>query len=115
MLIVESDRTAVEQSLFAGELRCPNCRGELRPWSSARMRAVREHGRETVLTPRRSGGRSASSRQSWHVVAPAWLQLTLAAREPRSRNLGTTPVQPNPGLALVVVARLRVRQKGDVR
>lgn len=31
MLIVESDRTAVDQSLFAGVLHCPSFRGELRP------------------------------------------------------------------------------------
>ena len=67
MLIVESDRAAVEQSLFAGELRCPNCRGELRPWSSARVRAVREQGSETALTPRRS---RCSSCAKTHVLLP---------------------------------------------
>ena len=67
MLIVESDRSAVEQSLFAGELRCPSCRGELRPWSSARMRAVREQGRETALTPRRS---RCTSCAKTHVLLP---------------------------------------------
>ena len=54
MLIVDTDRVAVEQSLLAGELACPDCRGALRPWSSARVRAVREHGREAALTPRLS-------------------------------------------------------------
>ena len=72
MLIVESDRAAVERSLVAGELRCPGCRGELRPWSSARVRAVREHGSETALTPRRS--RCSSCRKT-HVLLPDMMLL----------------------------------------
>ena len=82
MLIVESDRTAVEQSLFAGELRCPNCRGELRPWSSARMRAVREHGGETALTPRRS---RCSSCKKTHVLLP---DTTLCRRRDALASIG---------------------------
>lgn len=67
MLIVESDRAAVERSLVAGELRCPDCRGELRPWSSARVRPIREQGAETTITPRRSRCRSC---QKTHVLLP---------------------------------------------
>ena len=67
MLIVESDRAAVDQLLVAGELRCPSCRGELRPWGSARLRPVRESGTETALTPRRS---RCSSCEKTHVLLP---------------------------------------------
>jgi hypothetical protein len=67
VLIVESDRPAVEKSLFAGRLRCPSCRGELRPWGSARRRAVRESGAETTIMPRRS---RCSSCEKTHVLLP---------------------------------------------
>ncbi len=67
MLIVDSNRATVEQSLLAGALACPNCRGELRPWSSARRRPVRERGIETALTPRRS---RCSSCKKTHVLLP---------------------------------------------
>ncbi len=82
MLIVESDRAAVEQSLFAGELHCPNCRGELRPWSSARVRTVREHGRETALRPRRS---RCSSCGKTHVLLP---DTTLLRRREALASIG---------------------------
>ena len=72
MLIVETDRAAVERSLVAGQLRCPDCRGELRPWSSARVRAVRDHGVETTLTPRRA--RCASCTKT-HVLLPDTMLL----------------------------------------
>ena len=67
MLIVESDRATVEHLLVIGELRCPSCRGELRPWGSARQRVVRESGRKTRLTPRRS---RCSSCATTHVLLP---------------------------------------------
>ena len=50
MLIVESGRAAVERVLVAGELRCPSCRGELRPWGSARTRPRRECGAENRMS-----------------------------------------------------------------
>ncbi len=67
MLIVGSDHAAVEHHLVAGELRCPSCRGELRPWGSARQRPVREGGAETAFTPRRS---RCSSCEKTHVLLP---------------------------------------------
>jgi len=67
VLIVESDRAAVEQSLGAGVLFCPGCGGELRPWGSARKRALREEGVETALVPRRSRCRSC---EKTHVLLP---------------------------------------------
>lgn len=67
MLIVESDPVAVERALVAGELTCPACAGELRPWSSARNRVVREERRETTVAPRRS---RCSSCKKTHVLLP---------------------------------------------
>jgi transposase-like protein len=63
VLIVESDRLAVERLLVAGELRCPSCRGELRPWGSARTRSVRSVRVETRCTPRRSRCSSCAKTQ----------------------------------------------------
>lgn len=67
MLIVESDPVAVERALVAGELTCPACAGELRPWSSARNRVVREERRETTVAPRCS---RCSSCKKTHVLLP---------------------------------------------
>lgn len=39
--IVGNDGEVVEAELAAGELGCPHCEGELRPWSHARARATR--------------------------------------------------------------------------
>lgn len=83
MLIVENDRAAVEQSLCAGELHCPECRGQLRPWSSARARAVREQGTETVIAPRRS---RCSSCKKTHVLVP---DTTLVRRRDALASIGT--------------------------
>ncbi len=71
MLIVGRDRAAVEQLLAARELHCPHCRGELRPWGSARPRPVRELGTETVCTPRRS--RCASCEKTHVLLADTTL------------------------------------------
>jgi transposase-like protein len=67
VLIVRSDPDVVEKSLLAGELNCPACRAELRPWSSARRRPVRERGVETELRPRRA--RCTGCRKT-HVLLP---------------------------------------------
>ena len=44
----------VDQLLMSGELRCPGCGGELRPWGYARGRGVREEHAIVVSRPRRS-------------------------------------------------------------
>ncbi len=67
MLIVDSDQAAVERSLLSGELSCPSCSGELRPWASARRRAVRAGGAETAFVPRRGRCRSCAKT---HVLLP---------------------------------------------
>lgn len=53
MKIVGSDDDEVERGLAAGELSCPGCAGQLRPWGSARWRAVRRPEGEERRRPRR--------------------------------------------------------------
>lgn len=67
MVIVENDRAAVERLLVSGQLSCPSCGGELRPWASARRRAVRTGGDERPLVPRRGRCRSCAKT---HVLLP---------------------------------------------
>ena len=46
---------AAEETLLAGDLPCPRCRGVLRPFGSGRTRTVRGVGADTVtVTPRRA-------------------------------------------------------------
>lgn len=54
MKIVGTDAPEVERALLAGELACPECDGQLRPWSWARERVVRRGGNEEHRRPRRS-------------------------------------------------------------
>ena len=72
MLNVESGRAAVEQFLLAGELVCPECRGVLAPWGSARPRPLRERGTEVTVTPRRSRCREC---RKTHVLLPDTMLL----------------------------------------
>jgi hypothetical protein len=91
VLIVDSDQAAVEQSLVAGELACPDCRGVLRPWGSARTRAVREHAREMAITPRRS---CCSSCAKTHVLVA---DTTLPRRRDALASIGTALVRKAAG------------------
>jgi transposase-like protein len=57
----------VDQLLMAGELRCPGCAGELRPWGHARERGLRDETVVVTLRPRRS---SCSRCRRTHVLLP---------------------------------------------
>lgn len=65
MKIVGTDSDEVERALIAGELSCPGCRGQLRPWGSARWRVVRWGAGVERRRPRR--GRCACC-ESTHVL-----------------------------------------------
>lgn len=54
MKIVGTDAAEVERALLAGELSCPDCAGQLRPWGSARWRDVRRWAQVQRRRPRRS-------------------------------------------------------------
>jgi len=48
-------RGVAEETLLAGDLPCPRCRGVLRPFGNGRTRTVRGIGTDTVtVTPRRA-------------------------------------------------------------
>lgn len=74
MQMVEADARSVEARLVSGEIACPACGGELRPWGHARWRTLRDHGRAVRLRPRRSRCRACLVT---HVLLPA---LTLLRR-----------------------------------
>jgi hypothetical protein len=52
--IVGTDAVEVERALVGGELSCPDCAGQLRPWGSARWRNVRRRSDVERRRPRRS-------------------------------------------------------------
>ena len=65
--IVADDPDVTEHELAAGELACPDCEGELRPWGHARRRWLRtRHGRRQ-LRPRRA---CCQACRSTHVLLP---------------------------------------------
>lgn len=67
LLMVGTDPLEVDQLLTGGELRCPDCTGELRPWGHARVRGVRDETAVVSLRPRRS---SCSQCRCTHVLLP---------------------------------------------
>ena len=75
MQMVEPDADAVEARLRAGQIACPGCGGELRPWGFARCRTVRDHEGSLRLRPRRSVCRGCAIT---HVLLPAVLLLRRA-------------------------------------
>jgi hypothetical protein len=66
--MVGTDPLEVDQLLTGGELRCPGCAGELRPWGHARERGVRDETTVLTVRPRRS---SCSQCQCTHVLLPS--------------------------------------------
>lgn len=70
MLIVSTNAADAERALLAGDLVCPDCDGELRPWSHARPRTVRLLGATRTIRPRRSRCRSCAAT---HVLLPGCL------------------------------------------
>jgi len=69
LLIVGTDPFEVDQLLTGGELRCPGCAGELRPWGHARERGVRDEVQVVAVRPRRS---ACSQCRCTHVLVPAF-------------------------------------------
>jgi hypothetical protein len=67
MLIVADDTDRTERQLVAGELACPDCRGELRPWGHARHRWLRTRDGRRQIRPRRACCRACGRT---HVLVP---------------------------------------------
>lgn len=66
--MVGTDPLEVDRLLNGGQLRCPGCAGELRPWGHARGRGVRAEEGTVTLRPRRS---SCAQCRGTHVLLPA--------------------------------------------
>lgn len=96
MLMVGPDQARVERDLVAGELSCSKCGEQLRPWSWARKRKLRNGPKDVELEPRRA--RCAGCRAT-HVLLPALCLL-------RRRDLAEVIVQ-----ALI----LRAQKLGQLR
>ena len=79
LLMVGTCPLEVDRLLRAGELRCPDCTGELRPWGHARERGVRGEIAAVTLRPRRS---ACSQCKYTYVLLPS---STLLRRGTRSR------------------------------
>lgn len=76
VLMVDPDPVVVEQRLRSGELRCPECVGVLRPWSSARWRSIQGFLRGAFrFRPRRS---RCSDCLRTHVLLPDFTLLRRA-------------------------------------
>lgn len=69
LLIVGTDPLEVDKLLIGGELRCPGCAGQLRPWGHARERGVRDEVAVVRVRPRRS---ACSRCRCTHVLVPAF-------------------------------------------
>jgi hypothetical protein len=67
VLIVADDTDRTERELAAGELTCPDCRGQLRPWGHARPRWLRTRDGRRHLRVRRSRCRDCGRT---HVLVP---------------------------------------------
>jgi hypothetical protein len=68
MLMVGTDPLEVDRLLVGGELRCPGCAGELRPWGHARWRTLRQSHGQVRRRLRRS---CCSGCGATHVLLPA--------------------------------------------
>lgn len=73
--MVGTDPLEVDRLLVGGQLRCPGCAGELRPWGYARSRGVRDEGVIVASRPRRS---LCSTCRCTHVLLPASMLLRRA-------------------------------------
>lgn len=82
VLMVGTDPVEVDRLLSGGELRCPGCAGELRPWGHARGRGVRDEGEMVTSRPRRS---CCASCGRTHVLLPASM---LVRRADTARVIG---------------------------
>jgi hypothetical protein len=60
VLIVADDIDRTERELMAGELVCPDCQGELRPWGHARARRLRTRHATRQIRPRRARCRACN-------------------------------------------------------
>lgn len=107
--MVGTDPLEVDQLLTGGELRCPDCTGELRPWGHARERVVRDETCVVALRPRRSWCLQC---RCTHVLLPA---STLVRRADTVAVIGRALLAKAAGAGHRRVAALLDRPVSTVR
>jgi hypothetical protein len=107
--MVGTDPLEVDQLLTGGELRCPGCAGELRPWGHARERGVRDETTVLTVRPRRS---SCSQCQCTHVLLPS---STLVRRADTVALIGRALLAKAAGAGHRSIAALLDRPVSTVR
>ncbi len=107
--MVGTDPLEVEALLRGGELRCPGCTGELRPWGHARVRGVRDETAVVTLRPRRS---LCSQCRCTHVLLPS---STLVRRADTVVVIGRALVAKTAGGGHRRIAALLGRSLSTVR
>jgi len=107
--MVGTDPLEVDRQLVVGELRCPSCSGELRPWGSARSRGVRELAGVVSVRPRRS---VCSECRCTHVLLPASM---LVRRADTAAVIGEALVAKATGIGHRSIAKTLGRPEGTVR
>jgi hypothetical protein len=107
--MVGTDPFEVDQLLTRGELRCPGCAGELRPWGHARERGVRDVDTVVTVRPRRS---SCSACRCTHVLLPV---STLVRRADTVAVIGQALLAKAAGAGRRSIAALLDRPVSTVR
>jgi transposase-like protein len=107
--MVGTDPVRVDGLLAAGQLRCPDCSGQLRPWGHARSRAVRDERKVVRHRPRRS---CCSGCGRTHVLLAA---SVLARRADGVAVIGTALLAKAEGLGHRTIAAEVGRPASTVR
>lgn len=107
--MVGTDPLEVDRLLTGGELACPGCAGELRPWGYARSRGVRAEDTIAVVRPRRS---CCSGCRSTHVLLPASM---LVRRADAVVVIGGALLAKATGVGHRPIAQMLGRPEGTVR
>jgi transposase-like protein len=109
MLIVADDAARTEAELAAGELSCPDCHGELRPWGYARPRWLRTFQGRRRTRPRRACCRDCGRT---HVLLPG---MMLARRADAVEVIGAALIASSAGAGHRPIAARLGRPHATVR
>jgi len=109
LLMVGTCPLEVDRLLRGGELRCPGCAGELRPWGHARERGVRDETTVRTFRPRRS---ACSQCRCTHVLLPA---STLVRRADTVDVIGQALLAKSAGAGHRTIAAVLDRPVSTVR
>lgn len=96
--IVDSDEDKVEAALIAGQLACPDCKGELGPWGHSVLRELCRLTGSEWIRPRRSMCRACKKS---HVLLP---DSALLRRRDAVEVIGTALLMRSEGTSIVRIA-----------